>query len=209
VRNFVGNIKSRLSRHTLGEQYFDIAYSMISDTLNDMESIEKNLPVLIKLQTTKLTTSQWKNICSLLKKPDFIWKEFKLMDILYTNFIPVQEEIYQILDNAEYQQKYLDKLKDLESFWSGYHMQIEDLGHTYRVCNFEEIEQISEEHYLIAVGIEDKITIEDSKVEVRNWIKILEKIMRLIPVWRNLQNIYMENRHIYATEDIKQHLPEK
>jgi hypothetical protein len=39
------------------------------------------------------------------------------------------------------------------------------------------------------VGIEDKITIEDSKIEVRNWIKILEKIMRLIPVWRNLQNI--------------------
>lgn len=59
------------------------------------------------------------------------------------------------------------------------------------------------------MGIEDKITIEDSKVEVKNWILTLEKIMRLIPVWRNLQNIYMENRHIYATEDIKQHLPDK
>jgi hypothetical protein len=60
--------------------------------LNDMQAIEKNLPILIKPQTTKLSTSQWKNICGLLKKQDFIWKEFKLIDILYNNFKPVQEE---------------------------------------------------------------------------------------------------------------------
>ena len=68
-------------------------------------------------------------------------------------------------------------------------MEFEDLGHVYLITNFSDIEQTSEEHNIIAMSIEEKLTNSEQKEIVKDWIKIFEKTVRLIQVWRNLQTL--------------------
>ena len=46
----------------------------------------------------------------------------------------------------------------MESYWNDFNMEFEDLGHVYLITNFSDIEQTSEEHNIIAMSIEEKLT---------------------------------------------------
>jgi len=50
--------------------------------LNNVNIVEINIPIMHKIQTTTLNNQKWEELCMLIRKPDFMWKEFKFSDIM-------------------------------------------------------------------------------------------------------------------------------
>lgn len=183
-------------------------YSALQDKVRSMTTM---LPLINELHSPAMEARHWGHIMNITgKKINHSAPTFCLEDLLQLKLHKYEEDVREIVSQAEGEAKIEKKLNDIETAWSTCNFEFEVHKDCPILKALDETIEMLETHSMSLLEMQAKgKTVEYFRARVEEWLNKFRTVESVISIWIKVQKNWQTLESIFlASDDIRSQLPD-
>lgn len=184
------------------------AFTALNERVKNMSTI---LPLISSLHSPYMQERHWRRLETMVRKPvNNKSDKFCLDDLIKLELYKVSEDVEELVDSAQKEDKIQKKLENIKSTWETQDFVFESKEDGIPlISGLDPIQEFVDAHSLDLMGMQSSKDVEEFKKEVVEWVATMKTVDKVIERWVKVQKDYLKLRPIFMeSDDIKQALPE-
>lgn len=182
----------------------------LNDRVKNMNII---LPLISSLHSQYMLERHWRRLETKIVKKSipFSSPSFCLSDLIVLELQKVAEEVTELVDSAQKEDKISKKLENIKVAWETQEFQFETREDGVSLLGAVEIiQEFVDTHSLDLMGMQSSKDVEEFRTEVEKWFKTMKTIDSVIGKWLDAQKLYVKLQPIFMlSDDIRSSLPDE
>ena len=186
------------------------AFMALNERVKNMNII---LPLIASLHSPYMLERHWRRLETKIVKKSipFSSPSFCLADLISLEMQKVAEEVTELVDSAQKEDKISKKLEGIKLIWEtqSFSFDVREDG-IAMLGALDIIQEYVDTHSLDLMGMSGSKDVEEFRPDVEKWIKILKTVDSVIGKWINVQKSYIKLMPIFMlSDDIRNSLPDE
>jgi dynein heavy chain len=171
------------------------------------------LPLIAQLHSPFMLERHWRRLETKIVKKAIPFKsdKFCLADLIQLELFKVGEDVSELVDSAQKEDKINKKLDGIKAIW-------EDQIFSFNsgedgiplLTSLDQITEYVDTHSLDLMGMQSSKDVEEFREEVTKWVKTLKTVDTVIGKWIKVQKDYLKLQPIFLqSDDIRNSLPDE
>ena len=187
------------------------AYKELKGEIDNLKDV---LPIIIDIKKQQIKERHWKSICEITGvQLDYDHEDImNFNDLLECRLLDFQEEVVDIIDSAEKQQKIEKQLNEINDNWKDYEFEFSNWGQRDQPCilgglKVAEIVELLEDDKMTLTTLNAQRHVGPFKEEVEKQIRIFSDVNETLDLWIKVQMLWTSLEAVFTGGDIAKQMP--